>query len=153
MGSSARHVLTFVASLNTLLHTLCVYLLCKVYRNKRRSKVQPMLLLNLSVAELFRNAKNVIYRIILEVLPKEDLLELQCVISVFFISSNIAFILAMVLITVDRFAASILNIRYRSMCTLFRTKIVVGLSWFISVGIIPTVLILFYTYKGYSSSM
>ena len=113
-----------VPSLNVALHTVCSLLLFQIYRQNNRSKPQHLYLLNLSVAELLKNFRQVIHSV--SHIPKNDQIvwvHHELVMEIFNSSLFVSYILAMFLLTADRLCASLLNIRYNSKCTVFKAKV------------------------------
>ena len=136
--------------LNILLHTTCSFLLLHVYRYNRGSKTQKLYLLNLSVGELARNFEVFSYYVtILSITKNYELI--NCIAALLQLCVYLNYISAMFLITADRLTAGILNVRYSSVCTTFRTKIVISSSWFLSFVLIPSILVAVYGTTDYAS--
>ena len=123
-----------LSSTNVFLHTFCVILLIQINRTTNQN-VQHLFLINLSVAELIKNLLSLIRLLLVILLQKigfqpnnhsvkfimEAINYMSFEISVIAYTS---YFNAMMLLTADRLAAMVLNIRYKVLCTKQRAKII-----------------------------
>ena len=144
--SVLEDVLIFFLAFNALLHFISMLLLGKLFRNQGGSKPQQLFLLNLSVVELMSNLLPVLAEITRYFgAYNETAKVINWTIAA---SLRYIYISAMFLITGDRLVASTLNIRYQSICTIFRTKIVIVFTWCFFFLIIPSTFLVQYTQGG-----
>ena len=137
-----------LSSINTVLHTFCVILLLKTYKLASHT-VQHLLLLNLSMAELVRNALSLVRNVLvlfgmvfqkkyhIAIIIKKTLEYFNFAVP---ITTHTIFLIAITLLTSDRLAATVLNIKYKVVCTTRRAKIICFSSWFFSVIVLVPVL-------------
>ena len=112
-------------SLNVALHTASILLLFGVYRKEARSKNQCLYLLNLSITELLKNLLELILKEISMDIMSTEFLVRACLVVI----TRILPFLAMFLLTIDRLAASLLHVRYKSVFTNKRIKAAICGTW------------------------
>ena len=138
------------SSLNIVLHTTCSLLLLHVYKHGKGSKTQQVYLLNLSVSELVRNSYFLVGKTILIAtgaggeIPKVP----DATRWIMNLSTETATISSMILITADRLAAALLDLRYNNIFTLPRVKVAIFCAWGCSLIIMPMIFGILYSVYG-----
>ena len=138
-----------LSAVNVILHTTCILFLASVYKKNPGSKTQNLYLLNLSATELIANllvlSTSTVLLTLLEIKTRD--FDTMMKFYVFFsamlildVCRVVQYYFAMFLLTGDRLAASILKIRYNTVCTEFRAKVLIFCTWVISFLIIPSIL-------------
>ena len=143
-----RYCFLTESAINSILHSVCLILLCYVYCKKRIKKTQMVLLINLSAADCLGNLCNLIYAL-LRLYTKSEFI--QCVYRIVEYPYTITFIAGLFLVTSDRLAASLLKLRYKSICTVSRAKKIVIIIWCLSVLGLPSGFVIVFACKGYSA--
>ena len=133
---------------NVFMHTICLLLLGHAYLIKKIKKTQLVLLINLSAADCLGNLSNLIYAL-LRLYTKSEFI--QCVYRIVEYPYTITFIAGLFLVTSDRLAASLLKLRYKSICTVSRAKKIVIIIWCLSVLGLPSGFVIVFACKGYSA--
>ena len=160
-------VITAVA---ILLHLVALYYLIKIYsKNKNMRSCQFNLLINLSAAELVKNLLYFLSYITILASPEieyvgdivpECLFRSKieeggvCTAQKYLMnqagtSATYCYFFAMFLLTGDRLLAVLLSLRYRSMCTVPRVRVLIVLTWFLCFCINLPVITGYYFDKGY----
>ena len=121
-------VLTSHCALNTILHGVGLFLLLNTYKGGHKT-VQHIYMINLSLTKFFSNLTTTIAqggrlidRTFKRSVAHQIMLVLQCV-------QRLQYVPDMVLITGDRVAAIILNLRYRIIFTVQKAKRIVICMW------------------------
>ena len=143
-----QYIYTVIFSINVLLHGLCMHLLIRVYRTRGASKTQQLYLLNLSFAELMHNLHHLIFTYVLHVHTIRTKVTISSC-GVLKIMLFVAYMAAMFLLTFDRLAASILTVRYKSVCTPGRVKAAIISTWCLCITVIPVIYLTVYAFGGY----
>ena len=136
-------------SLNILLHCTCSLMLFHVYGRQSGPKTQQLFLLNLSVIELIKNFYLLATNTVVIIAPGhiENGWVMIWIVTLYVESLSI---LAMFLITGDRLAAGVLTIRYKSICTVFRGKMIILCVWCVPLFVISAFLALLYIAYGFT---
>lgn len=143
-----QYIYIVIFSINVLLHGLCMHLLIRVYRTRGASKTQQLYLLNLSFAELMHNLHHLIFTYVLHVHTIRTKVTISSC-GVLKIMLFVAYMAAMFLLTFDRLAASILTVRYKSVCTPGRVKAAIISTWCLCITVIPVIYLTVYAFGGY----
>ena len=125
-------VLSVLSSINLCLHITGSYLLISLYKGGQKS-VQHILLINLSFSEIAFNMIILPFSVtgILSQLKHSKVLrEAQFMIEIFQITGvYYLYYISMMYLTADRMVATILNIRYRNICTTSKVKKLLIVTW------------------------
>ena len=115
------------ATINVFLHAISLLLLATVYTKRRRDrKTQLVLLSNFCASEFLGNVYNLLFALF-HLYNKSELA--HCVYRIIAYPSNITFFAGLFLITADRLAASSLELRYKTICTVSRAKKIVLVTY------------------------
>ena len=136
------------SAFNLFMHIICLLLLGHVYFSKRLKKTQLVFLINLSASDGIGNLCNLIYTL-LRLYTKSELA--HCVYRIVLYPYTTTFIAGLFLITSDRLAASLLKLRYKSICTVSRAKKIVLIIWCLSALGIPCAFAIIFACKGYTA--
>lgn len=135
-----------IITINVALHLNGLFLLICTYKGREKT-TQHLHLISLSSAELLRQiASLTVYAIMthgfsvgIDVVPYIAFITRTPLYYLYFFS--------MIQITADRLAASLLNVRYKVVCTLYKTKILIVCTWFFCILIcLPMITSLYFVY-------
>ena len=129
---------------NVILHTFCVILLIKTYKSTKQ-KAQHLHLLNLSMAELIKNILYLAQYFLGLYSTKWAKYLVACIAET---AAYTTYMVAMFLLTADRLAATTLNIKYKAIFTIRRTKIVCISTWIFTFCVVLPITVLFYVMSG-----
>ena len=113
--------------LSLLLDFLGAYLLCKTYK-WRNITTQQLLIFNICVCETIENLNWAGYHLLIASGIMEGFQYISYPISIYLATSDVLYFL-MMLMTLDRLAAVVLNVKYPQYWTVERTKIVLKIIW------------------------
>ena len=128
-----------VTGLAVLLHTVAFCFLVKSYKGNLKT-CQHTYLINLSIVELFKNIKFLTVHILYLVLDYGDLTDEmkvrihQAAAYLFYIgatSSTYCYLMAMYFLTGDRLCAALFLHRYKVVCTIRKSIVLIIVSWFL----------------------
>ena len=74
----------------------------------------------------------------------------QCIVNILGFCALFNYIFAMFMIATDRLAASLLNLRYKNVCTVFKAKKIIICTWTLFFLVIPTIYLVLCTQLGFS---
>ena len=123
---------SIISSINLCLHITGCYLLVCLYKGGRQS-VQQLLLINLSFSEIMVNMLAVPYSItgsLFQSTNSTNILEYHLTLGLINITGiHYYYYISMMYLTADRLMATLLNIRYRDICTKSKVKKLLVLTW------------------------
>ena len=132
---------TVITSINVVLHAICLILLQQLHQKSTKQKPQPLYLISLSASEFLLNLCSIIVHLI----PAKIL----CITRIPVTAVFIVYVGTIFLITADRLAACLLKHRYRSICTLYRVKVVILSIWGCSFLVTSSAAAIVYLSWGY----
>lgn len=137
------------ATINVFLHAISLLLLATVYTKRRRDrKTQLVLLSNFCASEFLGNVYNLLFALF-HLYNKSELA--HCVYRIIAYPNNITFFAGLFLITADRLAASSLELRYKTICTVSRAKKVVLVTYCVPNLLLPPGFAVVFACKGYAA--
>ena len=143
-----RYAYGTLVIINSFLHAVGFTLLLLTWRKKKTP--QHFYLINLALLECWHSICMTVITFCGPQYGIEDSTSLWMLIlmAIVFTFNNYMYISILSVITADRLLAAIFHMRYKAVCTLHRTKILMGVIWIVCLGLSGTILTYNYTVKG-----